>query len=219
MQVSVTKEFETLFENSIARACSIAPNRVLVLRSCQDTGEVDFTIEPDEHGLAHAVVQKLRDQLANSASPLWEGTLSKFASHIVRFSAILPSPHCLWTPDEGVLKEPTLSLDLQDLQAELEERPDTKDAESSDDEVDVRKRPEFWGVRVRELSQFQRSIHADLNSYCTDHKMCFGSSGCIHLCKKGSACQWGDHCGIQHQKLEDKAQANPLLPNMHAVPT
>lgn len=100
--------------------------------------------------------------------------------------------------------------DLHDLEGNPEHR------ESSDDEVDVRKRPEYWGVRVRELAQFHQTIREELVAYCADHMMRFGANGCIHLCKKGS-CKWGDHSGIQHQKLEDKSGASELLPNMHAV--
>eukprot|EP00435_Cladocopium_sp_Y103_P023466 s1441_g5.t1 len=213
-KVTVTKEFETLFENSIAGACGVEPSRVAVLRTCQETGEVDFTIQPDAKGSAHAAIEELRSQLADDSSALWNGTLSKFASHIDRFSAILPSPHCLWTPEQKVLQEPSISQkvfeDLQDLEG-IPEHP-----ESSDDEVDVRKRPEYWGVRVRELAQFHQSIREELAAYCADHMMRFGANGCVHLCKKGS-CKWGDHSGIQHQKLEDKSNASELLPNMHAV--
>lgn len=213
-KVTVTKEFETLFENSIAGACGIEPSRVAVLRTCQETGEVDFTIQPDAKGSSHAAIEELRSQLADDSSALWNGTLSKFASHIDRFSAILPSPHCLWTPEQKVLQEPSISQkvfeDLHDLEGNPEHR------ESSDDEVDVRKRPEYWGVRVRELAQFHQTIREELVAYCADHMMRFGANGCVHLCKKGS-CKWGDHSGIQHQKLEDKSGASELLPNMHAV--
>ena len=212
--MTVTKEFETLFENSIAGACGVEPSRVAVLRTCQETGEVDFTIQPDAKGSPHAAIEELRSQLADDSSALWNGTLSKFASHIDRFSAILPSPHCLWTPEQKVLQEPSISQkvfeDLHDLEGNPEHR------ESSDDEVDVRKRPEYWGVRVRELAQFHQTIREELVAYCADHMMRFGANSCIHLCKKGS-CKWGDHSGIQHQKLEDKSGASELLPNMHAV--
>ena len=178
---------------------------------------MDFTIQPaqpDANGAAHAAIEELRSQLADDSSALWNGTLSKFASHIERFSAILPSPHCLWTPEHKVLQEPSISQQVFENLQDLEGNPEHR--ESSDDEVDVRKRPEYWGVRVRELAQFHQSIREELAAYCADHMMRFGASGCVHLCKKGP-CKWGDHSGIQHQKLEDKSNASELLPNMHAV--
>ena len=218
--MTVTKEFETLFENSIATACGIDRSRVVVLRTCKQTGEVDFTVQPDAEGCTHAAIEELRTQLADASSALWNGTLSKFASHIDRFSAIVPSEHCLWTLEQHVLQQsnecpPDIFEDLHDVQ---DPKLETQDGEASDDEVDVRKRPEFWGVRVRELAQFHQSIRKDLVAYCADHMMRFGAGGCIHLCKK-APCKWGDHSGVQHQKLEDKSNASELLPNMHAVPS
>ncbi|CAK9116050.1 unnamed protein product [Durusdinium trenchii] len=216
-KVAFTRAFEDLLEQSIATACGIQRQRVVVLHSCKDTAEVDFTIQAGETS-AHALVEVLQSQLADERPELRTGAFAKFACSICRLSIILPSPTCLWTDESNNRDAACISLDLlQDFELQQaaygpSEQP-ASEIEVSDDEADVRKRPEYWGVRVRELAQFHSSIREELLAYCSVHEMCFEPTGCVHLCKK--SCTW-DHSGIQHRLKEDKS-GTQLLPNMHAV--
>lgn len=165
LEVAFTRAFEDLLEQSIATACGIQRQRVVVLHSCKDTAEVDFTIQAGETS-AHALVEVLQSQLADERPELRTGAFAKFACSICRLSIILPSPTCLWTDESNNRDAACISLDLlQDFELQQaaygpSEQP-ASEIEVSDDEADVRKRPEYWGVRVRELAQFHSSIREE----------------------------------------------------------
>ena len=163
-------------------------------------------------------MQELRAQLADPSSPFRTGAFANFASRILQLSGVLPSQHCLWAPGPEVAEEAGLDTVTESLGKlnELAEVAGHSDEESEDE--DVSKRPEYWGLRVSDLSEFHSAIRDELAGYCHDHHMKFEHGHCIHLCKHGASCPWGDHAGVLHDKACAGSQMRgvPLLPNMHA---
>ena len=165
------------------------------------------------------LAEELRDQLGDALSPFRTGAFAKFASCVLQLSGVLPSQHCLWAPDPAAPLAEVLDPVAEGLGKlnELTESVAHPDEEEEDE--DVAKRPEYWGLRVRDLSEFNTSIHDDLVAYCHDHHVHFENGHCLHLCKHGANCPWGDHEGVLHDKTRDASRmpGMPLLPNMHAV--
>ncbi|CAE7887899.1 unnamed protein product [Symbiodinium necroappetens] len=216
----LSSAFDRLLELSIAHACGIVATRVVVLSSGSSTGEVDFTITEDPTAASPSdVIEELRDQLGDALSPFRTGAFAKFASCVLQLSGVLPSQHCLWAPDPAAPLAEVLDPVAEGLGKlnELTESVAHPDEEEEDE--DVAKRPEYWGLRVRDLSEFNTSIHDDLVAYCQDHHVHFENGHCLHLCKHGANCPWGDHEGVLHDKTRDASRmpGTPLLPNMHAV--
>ena len=168
--MEISKSFEQSVSESIAAACELKAQDVVVLSSRPES--LDFTVRS-----VGAWDHLLREELSRRRAPFLE---------VVDFSAVVPSTQSLWL--EG----------------------------TEEIEGDVRTRPEFWGVRVRELAEFHDEISEDLAAYCSDHQLCFGPAGCLHLCKS-SKCTWGDHSGVAHRMIDKADQSTPMLPNMHAV--
>ena len=165
-EVAFTPAFEELLEQSLTTACVAKGEpepRVVVLHSSKDTGEVDFTIQPAEKSAE--VLGELEEQLRNASSELRSGSLAKFACYIQRLSTILPSAQSLWMhPEQGSADQLPITVEfLRDLEGTTTTPEDTDEApqDPHDEVVDVRKRPEYWGVRVRELAQFHSSIHEE----------------------------------------------------------
>lgn len=216
----LSSAFDRLLELSIAHACGIVATRVVVLSSGSTTGEVDFTITEDPTAASPSdVIEELRDQLGDALSPFRTGAFAKFASCVLQLGGVLPSQHCLWAPDPAAPLAEALDPVAEGLSRlnELAESVAHPDEEEEDE--DVAKRPEYWGLHVRDLSAFNSSIHDELVSYCQDHHVHFEHGHCIHLCKHGANCPWGDHEGVLHDKTRDASRmpGTPLLPNMHAV--
>ena len=164
-------------------------------------------------------MQELRDQLADEASPFRTGAFAQFASSILQLSGVLPSQHCLWSPGPETTVEEGGDSIFESL-SKLNELVDV--AAHSDDEheeEDVVKRPEYWGLKVKDLSEFHSAIREELEGYCQDHRVCFKQGQCVHLCKHGPSCPWGDHAGVRHEKTHEASEnyGQPLLPNMHAA--
>ena len=217
LQVMLSGAFEKVLEHSIANACGIEPQRVVVLRSSSETGEVDITFQSEN---AFELISQVKRQLDDASSPLRTGSLAEFVPHLLQLSTVLPSQHCVWSPsslapapaprDQRAAATGSFHLD-DDGQVR------SSSPEGSDDESDVRKRPEYWGVYVSDLSEFHKCIHDELLAYCEDHRLCFDKGECTHLCKPAMDCKWGDHAGIHFRTIHPHEQAPKLAANMHSV--
>ena len=169
------------------------------------------------------LAQDLQLQLSDASSPFRTGAFAPFASHIAQLSGVLPSPHSLWTPGSPGPRDAEEAICLDPVAEGLSKLNELADvgAHSDDEEheEDVVKRPEYWGLRVRDLSEFHTAIRDELVGYCEDHRMRFQHGQCVHVCKHGDTCPWGDHAGVLHDKTCKSAETSgqPLLPNMHAA--
>ncbi|CAJ1362286.1 unnamed protein product [Effrenium voratum] len=216
-KVMLSGAFEKVLEHSIANACGIEPQRVVVLRSSSETGEVDITFQSEN---AFELISQVKRQLDDASSPLRTGSLAEFVPHLLLLSTVLPSQHCVWSPsslapapaprDQRAAATGSFHLD-DDGQVR------SSSPEGSDDESDVRKRPEYWGVYVSDLSEFHKCIHDELLAYCEDHRLCFDKGECTHLCKPAMDCKWADHAGIHFRTIHPHEQAPKLAANMHSV--
>merc|ERR1712151_19006 len=79
----------------------------------------------------------------------------------------------------------------------------------------------YWGVKVSDLVEFYANIKEDLKEYCRQHWLHVDDLGqCVHVCKKGDQCEFGDHHHVSFtHEVEGAAREDlrPLLPNMHVI--
>lgn len=217
-------DFAQTFARDLAAACWVPEGSLVVLALRREPLEVDFAIrEPEESGDPDEpdglvapnmadVLDTIRLQLSDPCSNLRCGEFAARVGQVTKLQTVIPMVH------DVPLLPGAAGCDSDSGSASGRSKLRRAVSNGDDEDEDVSKRPECWGLRVRDLTEFHGRIKVDLGEYCSSHRLLLHGGELVHVCCRGRECPYGDHQGVAFMaEAPDLAAVRELLPNMHTV--